>query len=203
MHVTNQSLLSNVDILCLRVTVRIREQWFNELSDTLQNLQITQDILSAISNILKTPTLEPKSYFRTTRGILLQHNTNPSHMQVRMAGLQTIFGLLWLVEAQQATTLIATCSRIKHTGIFTRVWTRDLLLFLAEKGIVNMGVSGISIIKKAKRNIYMELLQKKALPEKVTIKYKTATYASHPGGELLADFLKNLGMTVSTTSYDS
>ena len=51
-HVTRQSLLSNVDILYLRFTAHRRDSWITHLSDTLQDLQITTDILYILSQIL-------------------------------------------------------------------------------------------------------------------------------------------------------
>ena len=57
-----------------------------------------------------------------TRAMLLKQITQPSPHQVKMAGLQAIFGLLWLIEAEQAPPIIAACSRIHYTGIFTRAW---------------------------------------------------------------------------------
>ena len=59
-HITHQFLLSNVDILFIsRSTTQIRDTWITHFSNTLQDLQITPDIVSILTALLQHPIPKP------------------------------------------------------------------------------------------------------------------------------------------------
>ena len=119
-----------------------------------------------------------------------------------MAGLQGIFGLLWLIDIKSVP--IAACSRIQQTGIFTRAWSRDLLFSLASESILTMAVIEHQTIPETKKkHAHLHPLQKGTNPEKVFTKCKPIGNTSHPGGELLEDFLRNINISATYITYDS
>ena len=78
------------------------------------------------------------------------------------------------------------------------------LFSLASESILTMAVIEHQTIPETKKkHAHLHPLQKGTNPEKVFTKCKPIGNTSHPGGELLEDFLRNINISATYITYDS